>query len=212
MSPFEIKNLSWYEKLAVRIISWVLKLWWWTLRIRPTKNFQRLISSSQPYVIVFWHQNLFAIGELYRRFRQHMKMYGMISASKDGAWLVELLKLLGIHEIRGSSSRGGAEALRRTIEELKSGNDVAITPDGPRGPKFCFHSGAIRAALNSNKPVLAIKIQQRHAKTLSSWDAFKIPYPFSRMDIDAKLFTVEELEKSSDISVAAEEIRQYLNS
>ena len=67
----------------------------------------------------------------------------MISQSKDGEIKKKIYSLFGVESIRGSSSKGGTKALISTIKEIKSGNDVALTPDGPRGPRFSVVDGVI---------------------------------------------------------------------
>ncbi|MDR0428412.1 MAG: lysophospholipid acyltransferase family protein, partial [Puniceicoccales bacterium] len=180
-----LRKLRLHERLLVRLLQWILRLWWSTLRIRAGKNFQRLCRESGNRAFIFWHQNLFIAGILYKRFRKPHPMYAMISTSKDGDWLAELFRLLGMSAIRGSSHRGALSAYFQAIESLKHCGDVAITPDGPRGPKFRCKSGVIRIIQEASVPLLALRIHFQDYWSLRSWDGFKIPKPFSRITIAA---------------------------
>jgi lysophospholipid acyltransferase (LPLAT)-like uncharacterized protein len=181
------------ERWALKICTSFLKLWWRTLRIRVAKEIEHFQRASHPHVVVFWHCNLFAIGELHRRISRSRPLVAMVSASKDGEWLAELLRRLGIPSVRGSSHRGGEHAYAAAKCSLRNGCDVAITPDGPRGPKFHCKGGALRLSMEESLPILMFQFRYSKALTLSSWDGFRIPLPFSKIDVAVHYLAPEEL-------------------
>jgi lysophospholipid acyltransferase (LPLAT)-like uncharacterized protein len=190
------------ERALVWLLSWILRLWWGTLRVRTGKTFRKLCSTNQNFAFAFWHQHLFLAGLMYRRFRCQRPVYAVISASKDGEWLAELFQSLGIQGIRGSSHRGAIGAYYNALHALKNGGDVAITPDGPRGPKFQCKSGIFRISQESHRPICAVHIRQHCAISLKSWDLLKIPLPFSRIDIAATAVDPDTMTGTRDEKIA----------
>jgi lysophospholipid acyltransferase (LPLAT)-like uncharacterized protein len=82
--------------------------------------------------------------------------------------------------VRGSSSRRGKEALRELTHLVNDGYDAGITPDGPRGPKYHCHDGAISLAQLTQAPIIPVSSDLGHKITVNSWDGFMIPLPFTR--------------------------------
>jgi lysophospholipid acyltransferase (LPLAT)-like uncharacterized protein len=111
-------------------------------------------------------------------------MYGLISPSSDGAWLSAFFSLVGIRSVRGSSGRRGTSAINELQEKLERGANVAITPDGPRGPAKKFKNGVSVLALRSKADVFLIAIKYKNFWTLNTWDKFCIPKPFSKVIVD----------------------------
>jgi lysophospholipid acyltransferase (LPLAT)-like uncharacterized protein len=107
----------------------------------------------------------------------------LISEHRDGEMIARVAESLGFRTVRGSTSRGAARALASMVRELKSGHDVAVTPDGPRGPAGSFAPGALIAAQRAGAPVIAVGVSARRAWRLSSWDRFLIPKPFARVSV-----------------------------
>ncbi|MCX6883973.1 MAG: lysophospholipid acyltransferase family protein [Verrucomicrobia bacterium] len=107
----------------------------------------------------------------------------MVSASKDGALLSVILELFKVQPARGSSSRRGPQALRELTSWSRKGFDLAITPDGPRGPCYNLQEGLVYLAQLTNKPVYLVSYHLQWKICLKSWDRFQIPLPFSRCDV-----------------------------
>jgi len=158
--------------------------------------------------VVFWHCWLFIASEGHRRFRGKQPTYGLVSASKDGAWLAAFFELVGLHSVRGSSSRRGREALQELREVLAAGNDVALTPDGPRGPMFSFKPGAAILARRSGVRLLLVGVRCPTAWSAKSWDQFRVPLPFSRITLRSEFVSPQELPE--DLSECAEVLRNRL--
>jgi lysophospholipid acyltransferase (LPLAT)-like uncharacterized protein len=107
-------------------------------------------------------------------------MAALISASRDGALLARTFSYFGVEPIRGSSSRRGAQALLELTSALRRNMHVAITPDGPRGPKYRVQSGIISLAQLTGAAIIPIGAHISRKKELPSWDRFQVPLPFSK--------------------------------
>lgn len=130
-------------------------------------------------VAVFWHEVLLPM-VWFHRGRGYATV---ISRSRDGRYIADLAARLGFRPLYGSSSRGGAKALRAAVRELRSGTPVAFTPDGPRGPRRTMKPGAIAAAQQAEVPVFAVHAEADRAWRLDSWDRFMLPRPFARIRV-----------------------------
>jgi len=107
----------------------------------------------------------------------------LVSAHRDGEIVARIAERLGMRTVRGSSTRGAARALLGVVRELEEGREVAVTPDGPRGPARKFASGALVAAQRAGAPIIGIGVSAKRAWRLKSWDGFMIPKPFTRVDV-----------------------------
>jgi lysophospholipid acyltransferase (LPLAT)-like uncharacterized protein len=174
-------------RLAVWITSALLELIWRTGRIRILggERFAGLMREHGAVIPVFWHQHLLICARFMVAGRiPGLKPGFMISPSVDGQAPTMLAMLYGAHVVRGSGSYTGVRALRGVHQAIV--NDCispAITPDGPRGPRFVMKPGAIFTAQLTGKPVVPIAYAARPAKLLRTWDKFVIPTPFARICI-----------------------------
>ena len=105
----------------------------------------------------------------------------MVSASRDGEWLVKTATHLGYRAIRGSTSRKAISALLGARRALNAGDTVAIAVDGPRGPRGQIQPGAQHLSERAKVPLISIRASASRAWKLSSWDQFMIPKPFARV-------------------------------
>lgn len=172
----------------------LLKLWGLTLRFELSPEDRRnYMKKDEPVALVLWHNRLFLSAEIVRRFRQGRRSYALVSASNDGAWLTAFFSLAGLHAVRGSSSRLGREAATALVGVLRAGDDVGITPDGPRGPCYDLKPGAVIVARRTGAPMLLIGGEFSSAWRLGSWDGFYLPKPFSRVRLRCELVTADQL-------------------
>lgn len=139
-------------------------------------------TSTYPYITVTWHNRLLFFPAMFPGFARK-RSAAMVSASRDGQYLSNIMKLFGIHTVRGSSSKRGAGALRESISCLKKANNVCITPDGPRGPRYKLSRGPILLASKTGVPILPLAINYSSYWEAKSWDKFQFPKPWSRMDL-----------------------------
>jgi Kdo2-lipid IVA 3' secondary acyltransferase len=138
----------------------------------------------EPFIWSFWHNRVVTIPILrVRFFQQRPNGATMTSQSKDGEWAAELVLRFGIAPIRGSTSRGGSAAVREMTRFLRRGEDVGVTPDGPRGPRYHFKAGLVFVAQLSGRPIMPVGVEYSRCLRFKSWDGFMIPLPFSRVDV-----------------------------
>lgn len=172
--------------LAALLGAAILELFWRTCRIRISggERLAALLREHGAVVPVFWHQHLLICGRFIVSRRSGLKPGFMISPSVDGQAPTMLAELYGAHVVRGSGSYTGVRAVRGVHQALvKDGISPAITPDGPRGPRFAFKPGAIFAAQMSGKAVVPIAYATKPAWLLRTWDKFVIPSPFGKVRI-----------------------------
>lgn len=179
---------KWYQRLAAGLIWRLTSAIALTVRYRikdPHGVLQRKDFGQAIYCA--WHNRLALCVAIYYRFgRQRFTAAGvaaLVSASKDGALLADIFQRFGVEPVRGSSSRRGAQALLELSTWAERGYDLAITPDGPRGPKYHVAGGAMALAQFTGLPIVPSSYYLSWKIRLRSWDAFQIPLPFSRCDI-----------------------------
>jgi len=172
-----------------------------TIRIRmPEGDLGVIESQAQPTIFVLWHNRLFMTPEIFRRYRKGSRLYSLISASRDGAWLAAFFSAMGMHAVRGSSSRFGREAATALLEMLRAGDDVGITPDGPRGPAYEMKPGALIVARRARTRVVLLGMDFESSWRLSSWDGFHLPRPFSRVHMRFEAVAPEAFDERDEAS------------
>lgn len=129
-------------------------------------------------IFAFWHGRMMMMPCLHPACRQ---MHVLISQHRDGVLISEVMNEFRFKTIAGSTSKNGREALMGILRALKAGDNVAITPDGPRGPLQVAAAGVATAAKLSGKPVIAVTFSATRHKRASSWDRFMLALPFSRI-------------------------------
>lgn len=138
-------------------------------RVRP------FWEKDKRFIVAFWHNRL-----LLMKYSYHGKgIKILISQHKDGELIARVMEMFGFGTVRGSSTRGGAAAMREMVRASKE-YDIGITPDGPRGPKYVIQEGVIALARLTGAPILPLTFGSSKKKVFASWDAFNLPYPFSR--------------------------------
>ncbi len=180
---------KWYQRLAAFGIWLLVSLVHLTVRYRlndPHQFFQR--KDLQQVIYCIWHNRISLCVKIYRKFAfQHHSapgLAGLVSASKDGALLSAIFERFGVHPVRGSSSRRGAQALLELNTWAERGYNLAITPDGPRGPRYEMADGAITLAQITGLPLVTASYHLSRKITLKSWDRFQIPLPFARCNVE----------------------------
>lgn len=128
-------------------------------------------------IFAFWHGRMM----LLPAFNPPRKMHVLISEHRDGKLISQVIRHFGQDTIVGSSSKGGSEAVRHIVRLLKKGDNISITPDGPRGPNQVAEAGIVTIAKLSNKPVLPVTFSSSNHKRLKSWDRFMLAKPFGRI-------------------------------
>lgn len=163
--------ISWAGYLAIRLICPTLRysISWEEPPSPPGATYEK------PVIYAFWHRAVFPAAWMWRR----LGIAVMVSRSFDGEYIARIIEKLGFVAVRGSSSRGGSEALRGMKDELERGAAVAFTIDGPRGPKYVAKPGPVLLARSTGLPMAAFYVALSEAWVLKTWDEFMIPKPFS---------------------------------
>jgi lysophospholipid acyltransferase (LPLAT)-like uncharacterized protein len=136
-----------------------------------------------PVVAAFWHERLPLMPALWllaRRRNPAGRIHVLVSRHRDGRLIGALMRRFAVQPVHGSSSRGGAAGLRKLAALLAGGDQVAITPDGPRGPRRRAAPGVAQIAELSGVPVLPCAAQTTRRITLNTWDGMVLPLPFGR--------------------------------
>jgi lysophospholipid acyltransferase (LPLAT)-like uncharacterized protein len=184
MSADAVATAQTYSRRVVwtaRLGSWIVRLIGRTWRFRVTHDaeFRQARTAGQPVIFTLWHGQLLPLLYLHR----NEGIAILISEHGDGEIIARIATSLGYRTVRGSTSRGAARALLGLTRVIDEGRDVAITPDGPRGPARSFAPGTLVVAQRSGAPILPIAAAASGAWHLQSWDRFLIPRPFSRVHV-----------------------------
>ena len=164
------------------LIAVLLRIFALALRFRVEDPHNLLTRDpDQPRIWAFWHNRILMMPYLYARLCPGRRMLMMVSRSRDGEFITRIMNRFGIDGARGSSSRGGSDALRELLRELErpQARDIGITPDGPRGPRETVQDGLLALAANSRRSICPITLQYSRCWRLASWDGFQIPWPGS---------------------------------
>jgi lysophospholipid acyltransferase (LPLAT)-like uncharacterized protein len=146
---------------------------------RRRDRFDGFWERGEPVLYACWHGRLLPMGYLHR----HKGIGALISQSSDGEYVARVMEGWGFEAIRGSTSRGGKAAMREIVRRVGIGQSVAITPDGPRGPRQKAQPGVILAAKRAGVAILPVAAGCDRAWWPGGWDRFCIPKPFSRVTV-----------------------------
>ena len=137
----------------------------------------KIFDNRYKYIFCCWHNKLFLGPHLLPRNRV---INALQSSHSDGMITSLAFQYLGMNVILGSSKKGGMQAFRKMVKSLQLGESIAITPDGPKGPKEKVKDGIIKLAQMTNTPIIPLVWATRKFKIINSWDNFVLPYPFSK--------------------------------
>ena len=209
----------WFQRLAAWVVFLALRGLLATVRYKLVDHSEYFGTppASEPKdqpqkqaIYCLWHNRLAACTKAYHRFWRPRKpangLAALVSASKDGALLSHILKLFKIQAVRGSSSRRGSQALLELTTWAERGYDLAITPDGPRGPCYEIQDGIITLAQLTGLPILPLTFNLTGKFSLRSWDRFQIPLPFSRCEllVGQPLFVPRDLDDATRTKLRGE--------
>lgn len=140
------------------------------------------------FIGAFWHGELLMLPFLYKYFRKQVSkerdkgFYIVQSQHFDATLMVDVCAKFGLRSLRGSTSKGGIKALIESFKLLREGYDVALSPDGPKGPYHSISDGIIAMSQKTGKQIVPIRVVYSRYWEFKSWDKFRIPKPFSRID------------------------------
>lgn len=163
---------------------------------------ERVRERTGPGIYAIWHSRM-----LYPAYHfRHRGAQALISRSRDGDIIVRAVEKWGYRAVRGSSSRGGATALRGLVRVLEQGRDVVITPDGPRGPREEVQPGVVALARLTGYPIVPLGYDASRKLVFNSWDRFVVPLPFGRI----RIVFGEPIEPSGDEGILRSRITEGL--
>ena len=141
-----------------------------------------VIHSEKRVVGVTWHNRLLFFPAVFPK-EVRKRTVAVVSSSRDGQYIADLIKCFGLRSARGSSSKGGMNAQREASRALLEGNHVSFTPDGPRGPRYHMSKGPIHLASMYGTCVLPVAVNASRYWECRSWDRFQIPKPFCKLQL-----------------------------
>ncbi len=164
--------------LLPRLVSVLIRTLYATMRVRVVGEEIPLAfhTKGEGTINVFWHGRILMIPFFYRGNGLNI----LVSSHGDGEIVANVLASFGFHLIRGSSSKGGREAFAEMLRLARKNRDLALTPDGPRGPAEVVKAGVAQLAHRTGRPVIPLAFAASRFKQFGSWDRFMVPYPFSR--------------------------------
>ena len=164
--------------LGPSLAYWTIKVLGWTMKFEEVhpeipRSFQE---NGILGIGAFWHGRLLMMPLVYKR----KKLSFLVSPHRDGQIVGTALKRFGFHAIPGSTNRKGFSAFKQMLRAIQDGSDIALTPDGPRGPRCEVQIGVIELAKLAGRPVVPLTFSASKRKLFKTWDQFLLPYPFSR--------------------------------
>ena len=169
----------------------LMRIIWYTTR----KKFHYISEiEDKQYVCVTWHGELFMSPQAYRSIHKNHAASAIISSHYDGGLIARTLQFLHIRPLRGSSRKGAKQVLLQAFKSIKSGEEVLITPDGPKGPRHSMRDGAVGIALKSKLPIFVMNFTAENYWQLGSWDKFVIPKPFTQIDFYIQSLSLDGME------------------
>ena len=179
---------KWYQRVVAWLIFATVRTVSATLRYQWTDRSNYInVPVPGPAIYCIWHNRLALCMPAYysyiKKYRNTSGLAVMVSASKDGGFLTGILECFKVQPVRGSSSRRGPQALLELTTWAERGYDLAITPDGPRGPLYVVQDGAMALAQLTGLPIVPVSYHVNWKIRVKSWDRFQIPLPFSRCEM-----------------------------
>lgn len=174
----------------------------WRIRVIGAEGLRAERAAHRPVIFVLWHGQMLPL--LYQHRSEGVRI--LISEHRDGELIARTALALGFGTVRGSSTRGAGRALLGLVREVEAGRDIAVTPDGPRGPAKSFAPGALVVAQRTGARIVPITAAATSAWRLRSWDSFLIPKPFARVVISYGPMTAVT---ATDVRDAAGEAERF---
>lgn len=169
----------WVRTVLPALAAIYIRVTAWTLRVerRIAPEAEPYLRGESPAIYAFWHGRLFLFPCFKPRKR---RIHVLISGHSDGVLIAGTVAWFGMGTVEGSTSKRSLPALRGLLRVARAGDNIAITPDGPRGPRQEVAPGVAYLAQATGLPVIPASWSAARHKRLRSWDRFMIPWPFSR--------------------------------
>jgi lysophospholipid acyltransferase (LPLAT)-like uncharacterized protein len=149
------------------------------LQVENAGAYRQRMDEGRPVIFALWHGRLLPLGFVHRG----QDIVCLASRSADGEYITRVLQHWGFSVVRGSSSSGGDTAFRDLVRRVRAGHSVAVTPDGPRGPRERLKPGVLQLAQMTGAPLVPLAAAATRAWWFVSWDRFLVPQPFARLHV-----------------------------
>jgi len=151
----------------------------WRMRYEDAHYLEEARRHSKNIMFAFWHGRLLPLSYAHRN--ESIRI--LASEHEDGELVGRTMRYMGYGHVRGSSTRGGARAIRQLVVQVKRGFDIGITVDGPRGPAYRVKPGPTEIARLSGAAIIPLTASAKRRKVFSSWDGFILPAPFTNVTV-----------------------------
>ena len=208
MTP--VLKLNWEKKLILFCVKKLIFLTGVTSKTNWVGKdiVDEMIDRSEPFIICAWHNDIYFSTWLLKK----MNLTALISSSRDGEYINQVLSGFGFRAVRGSSTRGGIGAMKQLVRCLKEGDSIAITPDGPQGPIHKVQEGIIALAKMTGAPIVPWRYEGNSCWNLNSWDNHKIPQPFSKISsVFGQPFYIPKSASNSDFGNYCQQLEMLMN-
>jgi hypothetical protein len=159
---------------ALRALGWTLRR-----RLVDAGDLFRRWERGERVIVAFWHDRLLVMP----LFAEGVPVCALASQHRDGEIATRALATWGIHMVRGSATRGAVGGFLRLVHAFRAGYNLAVIPDGPRGPRHSAKPGVIRLAKATGAPIFPVSYAASRSVRLGSWDRLMIPLPFARVTV-----------------------------
>ena len=170
-------KMRWIVRLGALLVRALATTW--RIRVVGDEGLRGEREAGRAVIITLWHGQMLPL--LYQHRGEGVAI--LISEHRDGEIIARIATALGHRTVRGSTTRGAGRALLSMVRQVEAGQDIAVTPDGPRGPAKSFAPGALIVAQRTGAAIIPATVVARSAWRLKSWDRFMIPRPFTRIVI-----------------------------
>lgn len=184
----------------------IMRFIWFTTR--KNYHFLNKISEAQ-HICVTWHSELLMTPQVYRKIHPKHRSSAIISSHFHGTLIAGVLKMIQIKALRGSSRKGAKQVLFQAFKTIKAGEEILITPDGPKGPRYSMSDGAVGIALKSKLPIFIINFKSSSYWQVKSWDKFIIPKPFSTLDFSIQSISLKGMTQEEAKSYLSKQMLAY---
>jgi len=206
-APPSVPTLDWKTRAAISVGGFLIRALarTWRVRVEGREAVEAVRRSGQGVIFTFWH------GQMLPLLAEHNRPTTvLISDHRDGEIITQIVSGFGCRAVRGSSSKGAARALLQLSRTLNEGNDIAITPDGPRGPRHSFAPGAVVLSQRTSAPIAFMVSHTNRLWRLKTWDQFEIPKPFARVTVVYSEPFVVAADRARDAAAEVEAVKAAL--
>lgn len=146
------------QNIVPPIGHWLIRVLGWTMRwsVQGSNQMGRFCGEGKHFILVFWHDQQLMMPLAYLAYRKGAGAHILISQHRDGELIRRIVKGFGFGTVRGSTNRGGSAALRQLIRLGRAGEDLVVTPDGPKGPRHVAQKGVIYLAQVTGLPIIPL--------------------------------------------------------